>query len=175
MEDWWKISLRWLSAAAKAMVDAVNAVPAWIMPLHRVIQSFQAEPGIFDVIIVDEASQCDLRALPVLFRAKKVLVVGDPEQISPSQVGIDENKIFELNRQFLSDIPYADTTFLIKNSLYDISKSVPRTDRTLLTEHFRCVPQIIEFNNHLCPSYAGKLEPLRQPNPKKRSPIKPSL
>ncbi|MBI5408288.1 MAG: hypothetical protein HZA14_02875 [Nitrospirae bacterium] len=38
-------------------------------------------------------------------------------------------------------------------------------DRTLLTEHFRCVPQIIEFNNHLCPSYAGRLEPLRQPNP----------
>ncbi|MEW6109740.1 MAG: AAA domain-containing protein [Nitrospirota bacterium] len=160
-----KYPLRWLNAAAKAMVDAVNAVPAWIMPLHRVIQSFQAEPGIFDVIIVDEASQCDLRALPVLFRAKKVLVVGDPEQISPSQVGIDENKIFELNRQFLSDIPYAETTFLIKNSLYDISKSVPRTDRTLLTEHFRCVPQIIEFNNHLCPSYAEKLEPLRQPNP----------
>lgn len=160
-----KYPLRWLTAAAKAMIDAVNAVPAWIMPLYRVIQSFQAEPGIFDVIIVDEASQCDLRAIPVLFRAKKVLIVGDPEQISPSQVGIDEKKIFELNRQFLSDIPYADTTFLIKNSLYDISKSIPRADRTLLTEHFRCVPQIIEFNNHLCPSYAGKLEPLRQPNP----------
>jgi very-short-patch-repair endonuclease len=160
-----KFPLKWLNAAARAMVDAVNAVPAWVMPLHRVIQSFQAEPGIFDVIIVDEASQCDLRALPVLFRAKKVLVVGDPEQISPSAVGVDQSKIFELNRQFLSDIPYADTTFLIKNSLYDISKSVPRTDRTLLTEHFRCVPQIIEFNNHLCPSYAGKLEPLRQPNP----------
>jgi len=161
-----KFPLKWLTAAARAMVDAVNAVPAWVMPLHRVIQSFQAEPGIFDVIIIDEASQCDLRALPVLFRAKKVLVVGDPEQISPSAVGVDQSKIFELNRQFLSDIPYADTTFLIKNSLYDISKSVPRTDRTLLTEHFRCVPQIIEFNNHLCPSYAGKLEPLRQPNPR---------
>jgi very-short-patch-repair endonuclease len=160
-----KYAQRLLSAAAKAMVDAVKAVPAWIMPLHRVVQSFQAKPGIFDVVIVDEASQCDLRALPVLFRGKKVLVVGDPEQISPSHIGINEDKVFNLNRQFLSDIPYADTTFLMKNSLYDISKTIPSMDRTLLTEHFRCVPSIIEFNNHLCPTYAGKLEPLRQPNP----------
>jgi very-short-patch-repair endonuclease len=156
---------RYLAAAAKAMVEAVGAVPAWIMPLYRVVQSFQAKPEIFDVVIVDEASQCDLRALPVLFRGKKVLVVGDPEQISPSHIGINEDKVFNLNRQFLSDIPYADTTFLMKNSLYDITKTIPRMDRTLLTEHFRCVPSIIEFNNHLCPTYAGKLEPLRQPNP----------
>lgn len=159
-----KQAQRWLVAAAKAMVDAVGAVPAWIMPLHRVIQSFPAEPGIFDVIIVDEASQCDMRALSVLFRAKKILVVGDPEQISPSNVGVDRDKVFALIQQFLSDVPYKET-FYIDNSLYEISKAIPRMDRTLLTEHFRCVPQIIEFNNHLCPSYAGRLEPLRQPNP----------
>jgi very-short-patch-repair endonuclease len=160
-----KFGQRWLSAASKAMVEAVGAVPAWIMPLHRVVMSFPAEPEIFDLVIVDEASQCDLRALPVLFRAKKVLVVGDPEQISPSAIGIDRSKVFELNKQYLSDIPYADTTFLIDNSLYHIAQNIPRMDRILLTEHFRCIPQIIEFNNRLCPSYAGKLEPLRQPNP----------
>lgn len=160
-----KYAQRCLASAAKAMIEAVGAVPAWIMPLHRVVQSFEARPDIFDVVIVDEASQCDLRALPVLFRGKKVLVVGDPEQISPSHIGINEDKVFNLNRQFLSDIPYADITLLMKNSLYDITKTIPHTDRTLLTEHFRCVPSIIEFNNHLCPTYAGKLEPLRQPNP----------
>jgi len=160
-----KFAQRWLLAASKAMVDAVGAVPAWIMPLHRVVMSFPAEPEIFDLVIVDEASQCDLRALPILFRAKKVLVVGDPEQISPSAVGIDRGKVFELNKQFLSDIPYADTRFLIDNSLYHIAQNIPRMDRILLTEHFRCIPQIIEFNNRLCPSYAGKLEPLRQLNP----------
>ena len=159
-----KYAQRYLAAAANAMTDAVGAVPAWIMPLHRVIQSFQAEPGIFDVVIVDEASQCDLRALPVLFRAKKVLIVGDPEQISPSNVGIQRDKVFELIRQFLSDVPHADATFIIDNSLFNITETIGIM-RTLLTEHFRCVPQIIEFNNHLCPSYAGKLEPLRQPNP----------
>lgn len=160
-----KYAQRYLAAAAKAMVGAVGAVPAWIMPLHRVVQSFQAKPEIFDVVIVDEASQCDLRALPVLFRGKKVLVVGDPEQISPTYINVDRSKVFDLNKQFLSDIPHADIIFLIDNSLYDISKTIPSMVRTLLTEHFRCVPSIIEFNNHLCPTYAGKLEPLRQPNP----------
>ncbi len=155
---------RYLRDAANAMIEAVGAVPAWIMPLHRVIQSFPAEPGIFDVIIIDEASQCDMRALTVLFRGKKVLVVGDPEQISPSNVGIDRDKVFEKMRHFISDIPYPQT-FSIDNSLYEITKAIPRMNRTLLTEHFRCVPQIIEFNNRLCPSYEGKLEPLRQPNP----------
>jgi very-short-patch-repair endonuclease len=168
-----KHAQRFLTEAAKAMIDAVSAVPAWIMPLHRVIQSFPAEPGIFDVVIVDEASQCDIRALLVLYRAKKVIVVGDPEQISPSFVGVDRDKVFELNRQFLSSIPHAGTTFLIENSLYDISKTIPRMDRTLLTEHFRCVPEIIEFNNHLCPSYGDRLEPLRQPNPHEK--IEPSI
>jgi len=168
-----KFAQRWLAAASKAMVDAVGAVPAWIMPLHRVVQSFPAEAGIFDLVIVDEASQCDMRALPVLFRAKKVLVVGDPEQISPTSIGVERSKVFELIKQFLSDVPYAGTTFLIDNSLYHITQGIPRMDRTLLTEHFRCVPQIIEFNNRLCPSYAGKLEPLRQPNPVER--LDPSI
>lgn len=168
-----KHAYRFLRAATKAMIDAVGAVPVWIMPLHRVVQSFQAESDIFDVIIVDESSQCDLRALPVLFRGKKVLVVGDPEQISPSYVGIEREKVFELLRQFISDIPYAETTFTIDNSLYNITQSIPRMNRTLLTEHFRCVPEIIEFNNHLCPSYGGRLEILRQPNPQEK--LEPSI
>ncbi|MGQ3685670.1 MAG: AAA domain-containing protein [Candidatus Loosdrechtia sp.] len=168
-----KHAYRFLRAATKAMIDAVGAVPVWIMPLHRVVQSFQAEPNIFDVVIVDEASQCDLRALSVLFRAQKVLVVGDPEQISPSYVGVEREKIFELLRQFIADILYSETTFAIDNNLYNITQSIPRMKRTLLTEHFRSVPEIIEFNNHLCPSYGGKLEPLRQPNPQER--LEPSI
>jgi hypothetical protein len=159
-----KYAQRHLAAANRAMVEAVGAVPVWIMPLFRVVQSFEAKPGAFDVIIVDEASQCDLRALPVLYRGKKVLIVGDPEQISPSNVGIEKEKIYELNRQFLTNIPYPER-FDIDHSLYEITGTIPEIDRILLTEHFRCVPPIIEFNNHLSPSYGGRLEPLRRPSP----------
>ena len=159
-----KYAQRHLAAANKAMVEAVGAVPVWIMPLFRVVQSFETKPGAFDVIIVDEASQCDLRALPVLYRGKKVLIVGDPEQISPANVGILKEKVYELNRQFLVNFPYPER-FDIDHSLYEITGTIPEIDRILLTEHFRCVPPIIEFNNHLSPSYGGRLEPLRRPSP----------
>lgn len=163
-----KHAQRWLKQAAKAMTDAVGAVPSWIMPLHRVIQSFPAKANLFDVIITDESSQCDLRALQVLFRGTKIIVVGDPEQISPANVGINKDKVVALARQYISDIPYNEATFNIDNSIYDVAKAMPRLSHTLLTEHFRCVPEIIAFNNYLCPSYGGRLEPLRQPNPEER-------
>lgn len=162
----------WLNAASKAMRVAQGAVPCWIMPLFRAAQLFGATPGIFDVVVVDEASQCDLRALPVLFRGKKVLVVGDPEQISPASIGIPHEKVKEQIREWLSDIPYPER-FFINNSLYAITGTLPRMDRTLLTEHFRSVPEIIEFNNSLCPTYGGNLQPLRQPNPAFR--LEPSI
>ncbi len=162
-----KFAGRFLTAAAKAMVDAVKAVPVWIMPLYRVAQSFRAESELFDLVIVDEASQCDIRALPILFRAKQVLIVGDPEQISPTNVGVEREKVFELVRHRLAQLPHPER-FIIDNSLFEITQTIPGMTRTMLTEHFRCVPDIIEFNNSLCPTYAGKLEPLRQTNPHER-------
>ena len=61
-----------------------EAVPAWVMPLHRVWDTVNPEPGIFDVVIIDEASQCGVEALPLFYLGKKILVVGaDDKQISP--------------------------------------------------------------------------------------------
>lgn len=162
-----KFAGRFLAAAARAMIDAVKAVPVWIMPLYRVVQSFHAEPELFDLVIIDEASQCDIRALPVLFRARQVLIVGDPEQISPTNVGVEREKVFELIRIRLAQLPHPER-FIIDNSLFEITQTIPGMTRTMLTEHFRCVPEIIEFNNSLCPTYAGRLEPLRQTNPRER-------
>ena len=45
------------------------------MPLHRVFDSIDPEPGMFDVVIVDEASQCGPDALPLFYVGKKVLIV----------------------------------------------------------------------------------------------------
>ncbi len=56
------------------------AVLCWIMPQHRVSESLPAEPGCFDLVVIDEASQSDLTALPALLRARKLLIVGDDKQ-----------------------------------------------------------------------------------------------
>ena len=54
-----------------------------------------------DLVVIDEASQSDIWALPALLRGKKLLVVGDHKQVSPSAIGVPEEKIKELRDRFL--------------------------------------------------------------------------
>jgi hypothetical protein len=62
--------------ARKAMQRAYKAVPCWILPQWRVAETIPPEIGLFDLVIIDEASQSDIWALPALLRGKKLLVVG---------------------------------------------------------------------------------------------------
>ncbi len=154
-----------------AMQKAKDAVPVWIMPLYRVSETLHAEFGSFDVVIVDEASQCDIRSLPALARGKKVIVVGDPEQISPESVGINEIKIEELIKTYLPNIE-SNSCYDLKTSLYDLAKiKFSGQGVLMLKEHFRCVPEIINFCNDLC--YQEEIIPLR--NPINNYPFEPAL
>ncbi len=165
-----KYANKWLNSAQQSLKEAKNAVPVWIMPLHRVAQMFSDPiPGMFDVVIFDEASQCDIRGLTIGYLGKKLLVVGDPDQISPAGIFQDQEKIFELISRFLFDIPHKDN-FSITSSLFDLAK-IRIPNMIQLNEHFRCVPDIIEFSNHYI--YDHKLQPLRHPNPKGL--LKPAL
>lgn len=159
-----------LSAAQTSLKEAKNAVPVWIMPLHRAAQMF-ADPkaGMFDVVIFDEASQCDIRGLTIGYLGKKLLVVGDPDQISPAGIFQDQERVYELISRFLYDIPHKDN-FSITSSLFDLAK-IRIPNMIQLNEHFRCVPEIIAFSNHHI--YEGKLKPLRHPHPKGL--LKPAL
>ena len=153
------------------MEQAQNAVPVWIMPLYRVSQTIPSDFCSFDIVIVDEASQCNELAFVALMRAKKVIIVGDPEQISPTSVGIPEEDIERLKREYLKDIP-GSHRYGLTTSLYALADIVFGSQNTLmLREHFRCVPEIIQFSNNLC--YHGKILPLRNPPVEQR--IEPPL
>ena len=76
--------------ARKFMQQCRNAIPAWIMPLHRVAEQVEAEPEVFDVVIVDEASQTGPEGLILQYLAKQCVIVGDNKQISPEAVGVDK-------------------------------------------------------------------------------------
>lgn len=159
-----------LRSAQEALKEAKHAVPVWIMPLHRVAQMFpEPKSGMFDVVIFDEASQCDIKGLTIGYLGKKLLVVGDPEQISPAGSFQNQEKIFELISRYLFDIPFKET-FSITSSLFDLAK-IRLSNIIQLNEHFRCVPEIIAFSNHHI--YEGKLKPLRYPNP--NGLLKPAL
>jgi very-short-patch-repair endonuclease len=118
-----------------------DAVPAWIMPLHRVYETVAPSSGTFDVIIVDEASQCGPEALPLTYLAKRLLVVGDEHQISPEAVGVERSQIHRLMEEKLSDFEHADS-FDVENSLFAHGK-LRFNNRIVLREHFRCMPEII--------------------------------
>lgn len=159
-----------LSAAQESLREAKNAVPVWIMPLHRAAQMFSdPKAGMFDVVIFDEASQCDIRGLTIGYLGKKLLVVGDLDQISPAGIFQDQERVYELISRFLHDIPHKDN-FSITSSLFGLAQ-IRIPNMIQLNEHFRCVPEIIAFSNHHI--YEGKLKPLRHPHPKGL--LKPAL
>ncbi|HEY9228603.1 MAG TPA: AAA domain-containing protein, partial [Gemmatimonadaceae bacterium] len=141
------------------LAKARDAVPVWIMPLNRVAESFDATKGKFDVVIIDEASQSDVTGLLAWYLGDRVAVVGDHEQVSPTAVGEKIEDVERLIAQHLVDVPNA-VLFDGKLSVYDLAnQSFGGT--IALYEHFRCVPEIIDFSNYL--SYNGNIRPLRDP------------
>lgn len=136
-----------------------GAIPVWIMPIQKVIENIELTEDLFDVIIVDESSQSDLFSLCALLRAKKAVIVGDENQISPESVGTDIGEIHQLIYRYLDGIPQG-ARFEMKTSLYDMANQV-FDSKIVLKEHFRCVPEIIQFSNELM--YEGKIMPLRVP------------
>ncbi len=68
---------------------AKRALRGWACTTLSMSRNFNLEAGYFDLAIIDEASQCNIaHILPVAYRAKRLLVVGDPNQLPPIvQVG----------------------------------------------------------------------------------------
>jgi very-short-patch-repair endonuclease len=153
-------AVRFRKNARAAMERAHKAVPCWVLPHWRVSETIPAQLGLFDLVIVDEASQSDIFALPALVRGKKLLVVGDHKQVSPSAVGTAEDKVKELVARFLDGQPHGSEMTPDK-SIYDLARVVFADNSVMLKEHFRCVPAIIEFSNR--EFYEGDIRPLRVP------------
>jgi very-short-patch-repair endonuclease len=143
--------------AARKMSECRGAVPVWVMPLSRVVENFDPRTTRFDVVIIDEASQSDVMALVALYLGKTALVVGDHEQVSPSAVGQNLGVIQNLIFQYLRGIPNSDL-YDGQISIYDLARQ-SFGGTTCLVEHFRCVPEIIQFSNMV--SYDGRIKPLR--------------
>jgi very-short-patch-repair endonuclease len=159
-----KYAPKHLKDAKDALETGKNAVPVWIMPINTIHQLFpNPAAGMFDVVIFDEASQVDARGLNIAYIGKKLLVVGDDEQVSPTTFTV-QSKVTDLITRYISDVPNSHQ-FSVTSSLFDIAK-VKMTDVITLTEHFRSVEEIIGFSNKL--SYNGKLKVLRDQLPKYR-------
>ncbi|MEE4211653.1 MAG: DUF3320 domain-containing protein [Parvularcula sp.] len=157
---------RYRRQAREASDRAKGALPCWIMPHYRVSESLPADLGLFDLVIVDEASQSTVAALPALLRAKTILIVGDDKQVSPDFVGRDQTRADELaNRHLAEQVADYRASLREEQSLYDLGKVVFAGGAIMLTEHFRCVAPIIEFSKS---QFYQSLNPLRLPKASER-------
>ncbi len=153
---------RFRREARNAALEAQKAVPCWIMPHNRFSETLPAEIGSFDLVIIDEASQSDLSALPVLLRGSKLLVVGDDRQVAPQAIGMEEDRLKELMNKHLEDqIPAFRNQLSPDRSIYDLARVVFAKNGVMLKEHFRCVAPIIEYSKKQF--YKHELKPLRLP------------
>lgn len=144
-------------AIREATLEASDAVPCWILPEWRVAEQLSSELATFDLVIIDEASQSDITSLPTVLRGKKLLVVGDDKQVSPSAVGMEEKTVVQLRETFLRGMDiahYLEPT----TSLYDLASMTCPGSVIMLREHFRCVEPIIRFSSRF---YPKALLPLR--------------
>ena len=147
-----------LKAKARELMSKCQvAVPSWIMPINRALESLNPKENCFDIIIIDEASQSDVSSLAVLYMGKKLIIVGDDKQVSPMAVGVEIDKMNSLQQMYIQNKIPNSHLYDAKTSIYDIAKTTFQP--LMLREHFRCVPEIIGFSNML--SYDYKIKPLR--------------
>jgi very-short-patch-repair endonuclease len=128
--------------------------PVWITTNQSAGATMPPQASLFDLVIIDEASQCNIPSIiPLLYRAKRAVIIGDPEQFRhiTSLTNTEEQKIVE---KLIVDEEIADEWSFRRRSAFD--RAFASTNIvTFLNQHYRCHPEIIEFSNQNF--YDGKL------------------
>jgi len=158
--------------ARQYMEKCRDAIPVWIMPRYLVAELIDPSPGRFDTVIVDEASQMGIGGLFVFYIGKRTVIVGDDQQISPSDVGVQDGAVNRLRQRYIPDVDHAQALgrggSVYQNAQIRFGRAVT------LREHFRCMPEIIQFSNDLCYAAHGTpLDPLRSYGGDRLEPLLP--
>jgi len=126
----------------------LRTMPVWLCSISALSRALPLNKELFDLVIIDEATQCDFAScIPALFRAKRAVITGDPKQLRHisflsrhKQESICrklklEGASIELNYRDNSMIDFADQSIADQAAI------------TLLDEHYRSLPEIISFSN----------------------------
>ena len=124
-----------------------HLLPAWAITSLSARGRIPFDAGYFDIVVFDEASQCDIAsAMPLLYRAKQAVIIGDPKQlrhISGLQKGQDQQLLEKYDL-----IPEYARWAYSYNSLFDLASGlVSKNDIIKLRDHHRSHSEIIEFSN----------------------------
>jgi len=173
---------RWLGAVSRHQKDAIEATnnyfkdigdlspgrfrrmrksfdalerffPVWITTNQSINNSLPLQEALFDLVVIDEAGQCDIPSvLPLLYRAKRAVFIGDPEQFRHITSIKDAAEYAIAKAADIEDI--VDDWSFTKRSAFDRALSATKCV-SFLKQHYRCHPDIIDFSNQSF--YGGKL------------------
>ena len=132
--------------------EMAEFLPCWAVTSLSAKGRIPFRAGIFDLVVIDEASQCDIASvMPMLFRAKRAVIIGDPKQLSHIST-ISKKQDATLLQKYDIDFTWSYTA----NSLYALASSLSRPEDIIqLRDHHRSCSDIIEFSNQ--EFYEGKL------------------
>lgn len=116
---------------------------------------FPFVPGLFDIVIFDEAGQSDfISAIPALFRAKRVAIVGDPQQLKPIQ-NISDNYDLLIRAKNMIDSDRLGNFSYYGRSLFSLGKFYPEAKSIMLEDSYRSCQQITSYISKI--AYGGKV------------------
>jgi hypothetical protein len=156
--------------------DLKQAFPCILAGIRDYATYIPLEKNLFDLVIIDEASQVSIaQALPALIRGKKILVLGDDKQFSNVKAGnasVLTNSKYKSNllnslrasmdaeAKGLSSVYTArvEDNFNIKRSILDFCRFITNY-QTMLKKHFRGYPEIIGYSNKYF--YDGGLQSMK--------------
>jgi very-short-patch-repair endonuclease len=137
-----------------------DVIPFWTAEIRNIGHLFPLSPDLFDLIVVDEASQVNLaEILPAFYRGKKLCIVGDHNQLSLKASGLnfslsknfDELTWEKYNRAMIRYQTASKKKLTVTQaSILDFIKSeeYQATIReVMLDEHFRSLPQLARFTS----------------------------
>jgi very-short-patch-repair endonuclease/predicted ATPase len=127
----------------------------WAVTSLSVRGKVPLEPGYFDLVVIDEAGQCDIAsAIPLLFRAKRAVIIGDPMQLKHISA-LSRSKDLEFQAKHGLSQSRAAWLYSI-NSLYDLAAGVSTPGSIInLRDHHRSHADIIGYSNRAF--YADRL------------------
>jgi very-short-patch-repair endonuclease len=130
-------------------------LPCWAVTSLSARGRLPFEPGFFDLVVIDEASQCDIAsALPLLFRARRAVIIGDPLQLKHVSTVAPQQDRLLLAAHGLAE-GHAAWAYSV-NSLFDLARSLSHhEDIVNLRDHHRSHRDIISFSNRHF--YRGRL------------------
>lgn len=152
----------------------LKVFPCWATTTNYVSDSIPCVAGLFDLVIIDEASQCDIAScLPLLFRAKRAVIVGDNNQLKfiSFMRNVTNTSFKAKNRLKLS---YYDVLDYRENSMYDFAQFFTTARPCILRKNYRSYNAIFNFSSNKF--YGGSISSCRNvPNDKLRDTLTPVL